>query len=248
MSNSDLPQRIHVVVSDRWQDAVTSLLQPASDHRPWRHGSQTVTPGEPVVMLLDTEPRSVVTSLGRVGVEGGLDRIDADEDEHWLMPVSALGGPDFGFDDDVVDTWLLEGEVAEQLAAELDRHRFWDGAVWGHHTMAAAAIVLRSDGRCAGCHRRTRSGLEAWTVDLDGGDYPVALCKRCRRRIADNGFGTFLDFKLAQNPDCPECGAHRTLSVAYGMPVQHLMVPWHRYAGCCVSAEEWSCVECDHSW
>jgi hypothetical protein len=239
MPEYDPPQRIHIVISDDWRVAVTTLHQKKPEQRPWRGGSQPTAVGDGVATLLNTEPRSIITTLGRVRMG-----VDA---EFSLMPVSALRGPDYGFDGDDIETWVLEGELARQLAAELNEHRSgWEGVRWGHHTMAAAAILLRAAGRCDGC--REERDLEPRTVEPDCGDYPAALCLPCRRSMADNGIDTFLDFKIAKNPDCPECGQHRTLAIAYGMPVFDAMVPWYRYAGCCVSAEQWSCLECEHSW
>ena len=247
MSNSDLPQRIHVVFGADWRDAVRSLLKPRAHLRPWRHGAGPVATGEPVAMILNTEPRCILTTLGFA--VGGLDRVDVEPHHLTVVPVAALRGPDYGFDDDI-ETWLLEGELAASLAAELAENLPGSrSARWGHHTMAAAAILLHAGSRCAGCHRTDgRMVLEARTVDLEGRDFPVALCGRCRRDMRDSAFGSFIDFKIAQNPDCPECGAHQTLARAYGMPVFDEMEPWVDYAGCCVTPEDWSCLECSHSW
>jgi hypothetical protein len=237
MSNSDTPQRIHIVIGDDWRAAVRTVLR--LDRTPWRGGPQQAAPGDGIALLLNTEPRSIVTTLQRQGRS-----IDAD---YALMPVAALRGPDYGFDGDDIETWFLDGELAQQLAAELDEHRFgWDGARWGHHSMAAAAILLHAAGTCDGCGKAR--DVEPWTVDPKGGDFPAALCAQCRQRMRDNAFGTFLDYKIGQNPRCPACRAQRTLSIVYGMPVHHAMVPWHAYAGCCLSEEQWSCLACDHSW
>ena len=110
--------------------------------------------------------------------------------------------------------------------------------------MAAAAILLRAASTCDGCGKSRV--LEPRTVDLNSDDYPAALCRACRKLLRDNVFHSFLDFKIAKNPECPQCAAHRTRAVAYGMPVFHAMVPWYRYAGCWVSSEQWNCLECDH--
>jgi uncharacterized CHY-type Zn-finger protein len=49
-------------------------------------------------------------------------------------------------------------------------------------------------------------------------DWPAVICRRCRARMRDGGFSSFVDFRFAEHPQCPNCGGRRTQSISYGMP------------------------------
>ncbi|MCV7416515.1 alkylphosphonate transporter [Mycolicibacterium litorale] len=67
--------------------------------------------------------------------------------------------------------------------------------------------------------------------------------------MRDGGFTSFLDFRFAENPQCPRCGGRRTQDIVYGMPVDpESWEPWLSMGGCCPTDERQYCTLCDHSW
>src|SRR4051812_17874587 len=91
-------------------------------------------------------------------------------------------------------------------------------------------------------YRRDRSADEA-TVDCSG-----ALCGRCVMRMEKDGFTNLVDYRLAQHPSCPSCGAQRTQSALYGMRMSNDYAPWFDLRGCCVTPDDWTCGLCGHRW
>lgn len=57
---------------------------------------------------------------------------------------------------------------------------------------------------------------------------------------------------FAEHPPCPRCGAKRTKSAQFGMPVDmeaYRNPPaWIDPRGCCVTPDIWTCSECHHTW
>jgi hypothetical protein len=52
--------------------------------------------------------------------------------------------------------------------------------------------------------------------------------------MQDRNFGSFVDFKFAQPPECRSCGGQRTQTIRYGMPVDpEEWGPWLHIGGCC---------------
>ena len=47
-----------------------SVLEPESPYRPWRHGFGEAHVGDPVAIVLNTDPTSVLTKLAYIGDDG----------------------------------------------------------------------------------------------------------------------------------------------------------------------------------
>ena len=78
----------------------------------------------------------------------------------------------------------------------------------------------------------------------------LRLAQGRNSQMRDGGFGgSFVDFRFAQNPDCPQCGGGRTQQIRYGMPMSpEEWEPWVYMGGCCVGDAKWRCSYCDHRW
>jgi hypothetical protein len=67
--------------------------------------------------------------------------------------------------------------------------------------------------------------------------------------MRDGGFSSFVDFRFAEHPQCPNCGGRRTQSISYGMPADpQSWGPWFTMGGCCVRDADWRCELCGHEW
>ena len=100
------------------KDAVIALLESRSPYRPWRHGFGEAHEGDPVAIVLNTDPPSVMTTLGRIGTDGRPDRAVV----KW--PVASPGLLDlatlatvvgFEYDQDPRDVWQLHGDAAIRM-------------------------------------------------------------------------------------------------------------------------------------
>lgn len=98
--------------------------------------------------------------------------------------------------------------------------------------MAAANVLLHSEGRCDGCDSEidlsgpdARDRVRIRTVDYETGpfrrtadesreDWPAALCDECHREMREGAFETFLDYRFSKHPRCPECEGQRTSSAS----------------------------------
>ena len=70
-----------------------------------------------------------------------------------------------------------------------------------------------------------------------------------RKRDMAQFFHEVLDYRFAQHPECPRCGAARTHAIVYGMPADpESWGPWLSIGGCCLQDEKWRCGACDHEW
>ena len=58
--------RVHVIEGRPWKDALISVVEPRSPYRPW-HAADGIEPGDAVIAVLDTDPRSVLAGVGIVG-------------------------------------------------------------------------------------------------------------------------------------------------------------------------------------
>jgi hypothetical protein len=71
---------------------------------------------------------------------------------------------------------------------------------------------------------------------------------RCFMRMQKDGFTNLVDYRLAQHPCCPSCGARQTQSALYGMRMSNDYAPWYDLRGCCVTPDDWTCGQCGHRW
>lgn len=149
-------KRLHIVEGSDWKDAVITLLEDRSPYRPWRYGFGEAHVGDPVAIVLNTDPPSVMTRLGRIGADGRFDRAEMT----WglsspalldLGTLAAIVG--FPHDEDARNEWQLRGDAAarmEHALTEADGQRNRSLRL-GHSSMAAAAVLMHSGGRCSGC-------------------------------------------------------------------------------------------------
>jgi hypothetical protein len=83
-------------------------------------------------------------------------------------------------------------------------------------------------------------------------DWPGVLCQRCVTRMHDGGYRSLVDFRFSQHPKCPRCGAERTQTAMFGMPVSEAVYrgapPWIDWRGCCKTDDIWTCTSCAHTW
>lgn len=169
----------------------------------------------------------------------------------------------------VAHTWRFDGDEAIKLELALDECQYCcaPDSRFGHNTMASARTLLRFEGQCDGCEQdidltcaEARDEILVHTVDQRTrfqpgptrsgvSDWPAVMCRRCDERMADEGYTSFVDFKFALNPRCPECGERRSRETFYGMPADYTNIPpWLHAGGCCPTPEEWCCDICHHRW
>ena len=82
--------KVHVIEGRPWKDALMSVVEPRSPYRPW-HVADGIEPGDAVIAVLDTDPRSVLTGVGIVGPDGDVDRAIAGIDRWHLNGLLELG-------------------------------------------------------------------------------------------------------------------------------------------------------------
>lgn len=149
-----LTERLHIIEGSDWKDAVIALLDSRSPYRPWRYGFGEAQMGDPVAIVLNTDPPSVMTVLGRIGADGRPDRALV----NW--PMSAPGLVDLAtlavigdFAEDPRAEWQLRGDAAIQMELALTEcaYRLDESMRFGHSSVAAARILLHSEGECRGC-------------------------------------------------------------------------------------------------
>lgn len=247
--------RVHIVLGSPWKDAVIRHLEPRSPYRPW-HTTGEVRENDRLIVVFDTEPRLVLTEVGRVGDNGSVDRAVARLRREWVLtdavPASQLGValPEAPA--------LVVGSQADALvsAVEQERCRARGEDRFGLSTAPAARALLESRGRCTGCGKAlpltqpgARDAISAWTVEASSRDWPAALCVSCVTNMTAGHFGSFLDFKYFLHPPCPKCGQRRSRRMSFGMPVQpYDPPPWIAHQGCCVVDLNWVCARCGHQW
>lgn len=162
MSQTTRP-RLHVLEAADWKAGIITLLEPSSPYRPWRYGFAEARPGDYAILVLGTDPVSVVTVLARIDTEewpGGamldLPRYRADVvDLTTLAMMLDLS--------DAFTTWRFDDDEAERLILALHESPVYGEPFyrWGHSSVSAARNLLRFRGDCHGCGA---------TIDLSGAD------------------------------------------------------------------------------
>ncbi|MEZ5130443.1 MAG: hypothetical protein R2763_01765 [Mycobacterium sp.] len=173
--------RIQVVRATAWRDAVLKILEPRSPYRPWRVPAGTRR-GDAVLAVLDTNPVSVIADIREVGVDGSAMRALGgvlDSELPWREPpellelatlrdLTGFSLPDAGDPATVLGRTVLTAAIGQRQEAP-------SGVEYrnGHTSLAAAAILLVSLGRCTGCGGKldlaaadARDRLHIRTVDL----------------------------------------------------------------------------------
>ena len=73
LMTKSIHHRLHILEAADWKDGVITLLDPSSPYRPWRYAFGETRPGDCALLVLGTDPVSVLTVLGRIDDKGGLD-------------------------------------------------------------------------------------------------------------------------------------------------------------------------------
>ncbi len=184
-----ITERLHIVEGTDWKDAIITLLESRAPYRPWRYGFGEAHEGDPVAIVLNTEPPSVMTALGRIGTDGHADRAVV----RWPYPAPGLAELatlvmviGFASDQDPRNTWQLRGDAANrmELALAESEYRHDLSMRLGHSSLTAARILLHSDGRCTGCDsalvltgEEARDAIHIRTVDKPPRAVPEVLVK-----------------------------------------------------------------------
>lgn len=153
-------ERLFLVEATNWKEAVIAVLEPESSYRPWRSDADDAEEGDAVAFVLNADPTSVLTEFGRVGVDGDPTRARLE-----LSSIAPPGLVDletlamvtgFRWDGDPRHDWVLHGEMAIRMSLALEdcRYRGDQYTRFGHNSMAAARVLLHSQGRCDGCDQR----------------------------------------------------------------------------------------------
>lgn len=250
-----------------WKDAIISILDPRSPYRPWS-GVERAEPGDALVMVLDTDPVSVLAAVGIVGADGEGEAAIAGIHPFYVNGLLELGTLNMLADFEVRpdrDT-VYHHESPQKVVDVLgDYNPSSIDALFGHTSLAAGRVLLASRGQCAGCGRRldlvaedARDDVHIHTADRcaeDGPkwvppDWPAALCDSCHTRMQHEGFTSFLDFRFSTHPRCPDCGAQHTMSAMYGMPAGPVEEPWIATMGCVITEPRtrWVCGDCRRKW
>jgi len=263
MSEHQSADTMHVAVGRPWKDAIVSVLDPGSTLRPWS-ASGDVTPGDSIVATVETDPVSVFAAVGVVGPDRDLHTALAG---NWKLCFSGL------LELNTV-TMMTGGALSSRGLSRY--HRRGSGAVrdvldgaagptadtlFGHTSLAAARVLLKSEGRCSACHDplnltgdTARNRFEIHTAGHDTtdfpADWPAVLCTSCHARMRRQGQTSFLDFIFSLHPRCPRCGAQQAMSAMYGMPAGPVEEPWIAALGCVITEPraEWCCGQCGHRW
>jgi hypothetical protein len=149
-------KRLHIVEGTDWRDAIIALLESRSPYRPWRYGFGEAHAGDPVAIVLNTDPPSILCALGRIGIDGRSDRavVEWSDRAPGVLDLATLTAVvDFPHDQDPREVWQLSGDAAVKMELALDECRYRSDVSMrlGHSEVAAAGILLHSGGRCTGC-------------------------------------------------------------------------------------------------
>ncbi|HTM85764.1 MAG TPA: hypothetical protein VL179_12850 [Mycobacterium sp.] len=257
---------VRIIEGSPWKEAIITVLESGSPYEPWSSAG-SVEDDDALVFMLDTDPVSV---LSMVVTPGGSVTGFGTNPAPTLMELGTLNL----FADFVVRP------RAEEITYRGSPQRIVDTiggykistveALFGHTSLAAARVLLESNGNCTACknklpltdddavaqvHIRTvDSYLEQpsgkYRYPTDPADWPATLCPTCHTLMRDGGFTNFLDFLFAGRPPCPNCGAHHSMSASYGLISGGLPEPWLSGMGCCSDGRKptWICGECNHQW
>lgn len=271
--------RVNIVRGTPWKDALISVLEPRSPYRPWQPAAG-FDAGDAVIAVLDTDPISVLAGVGIIGPDGDAGRALAAIDPFYRSGLMELGTlnmlADFKVMPDSEGVYYRNSpdDVVAVLGAYM---RSTAESLFGRTSLAEGRILLKSNGRCAGCRETidltgagARDRIHIHTASLPqagepvrnpsglltGGlppgsarwDWPAVLCDSCNDSMQAGGFENFLDYKFSLHPRCPVCSAQRTKSTMYGMPAGPVEEPWIATMSCCVEPFQWCCGGCDYQW
>jgi hypothetical protein len=108
--------RLHILEAADWKDGVITLLASGSPYRPWRYAFAEARPGDHAMLVLRTDPVSVLTVLARVGdddVFGGA-MLDVRRRRADVVELSALSMT-LNLNDNAFTSWRLDDDDAEAV-------------------------------------------------------------------------------------------------------------------------------------
>lgn len=147
---------VHIVDGRPWQDALISVLEPRSPYRPWR-ASGGIRAGDAAIGVLDTDPASVLASVAVVGPDGDVWNAFANIDPASVTGLFELGTLNM-LADFVVNPWgdqVYTSKSLDAVVALIGGHNpSTTDALFGHTSLAAGRILLKSGGKCTACERR----------------------------------------------------------------------------------------------
>lgn len=148
-------KRIHIVEGPDWREAIVALLDSRSPYRPWRYGFGEAHKGDPVAIVLHTEPRTVMTTVARIGADGRRDRAVAKPGltGSGLVDIDSLVMlTRFDSGADPRDAWVLYGDDATRLERALKRaHRRRDKSMrYGHSSLPRRGSCCAPEGAATG--------------------------------------------------------------------------------------------------
>ncbi len=144
--------RLHILEAADWKAGVITLLEPGSPYRPWRYAFGETRPGDRALLVLGTDPVSVLTVLGRIDDQGGLDGCTLSQ-RHRLNLVDLTTLAMLADASAVFTDWRLDDEVAERMILALHESPVYGEPFywWGHSSVAAARTLLHFGSQCHGC-------------------------------------------------------------------------------------------------
>lgn len=145
--------RLHILEAADWKDGVITLLEPGSRYRPWRYAFGEARPGDYAMLVLGTDPVSVLTVLARIGDEGGLSGASVGT---WRYGADLVDLTTLAMLLDLPDAftgWRLDDDDAERVIHALHESRVHGQPFyrWGHSSLIAARNLLQFAGSCDGC-------------------------------------------------------------------------------------------------
>jgi hypothetical protein len=267
MGPSPTKSTMHVVEGRPWKEAIITVLEPRSPYRPWRADEfDRIQDGDRVVAVINTDPVSVLATVGFVGADGDVHNTLAGIERFELGGSPAL----FELDTlNMVSTVHLPASAGmlrrDEFAVMRRLTNYWSNSMdgcFGSSTLAQARTLLASGGRCIGCEQqvdltgpKATDRVHFHTAGRPGPDdegypdWPAVLCDSCHTRMVDGGFTNFIDYRFSLAPSCPACSAARSRSTDFGEPaLGYILKPWTTHMGCEIVPVEWVCGACGHQW
>ena len=254
---------LRIVEGRPWKQALVCALNPEAPYRPWK-GLDPVTPGDTVLVVIDTDPRTVLCAFtwdglldGRHAIAGntcGRDR-----------PLQSLTKVEDAVGISLAGDRILNPRTARALVTTISNSDFTtpsDRA--GHSSVAIGRIMMSANRSCTLCHDRVVIASEQ---DVDRlvptaevaevaevyarADWPALLCPDCAQAMSSGGFTAVVDLVFSRHPACPRCSARQACRIGYGLPHARRamnLAPWESLGGCVVLEPGWHCRSCGNKW
>ncbi|MGW0157848.1 hypothetical protein ACWDUN_00860 [Mycobacterium sp. NPDC003323] len=146
--------RLHVLEATDWKDGIITILEPRSPYRPWRYAFGDARPGDWAVIVLGTDPVSVLTVLAHIDQEDGLGGAALNLRRYSMHLVDLTTLAMLLDLPDAFDDWRFTDEEAERIILALHETPVHGNRRdrWGHSTVAQARNLLGFWGNCHSCH------------------------------------------------------------------------------------------------